>query len=399
MPAINLTTYKDLTEHLLDFMGANPGGDAARDARRAACGGLTCLARSSLWQYYITRGRIATVAPQNTGTVQFQASSGSYPNLLTLTGSTWPDWAGQGTVILPATNVLNSSTASVCYQVVSRINSTQIQLSTNSNPGVDLPSGTTYTLYRDTYPLPIDCTTLDRCMLVGYAVTLDYEHPGQWLTRQQIYRGPATPRFYTVRGDADYLGVMSLSFFPPPDNTYEVEFMYNRQPRALKVEAYTAGKVSISIGSNTLTGVGTKWDANRHTGTIVRLSGDGVSSPTSDVGSNPAALERVVMQVVSPTSLLLDNVAPATYTNVLHMISDAADIEPLAMRLALLRASEYQLGVARNRRDRDMLEKAWVEELLRAREADSRNFSLQSPRGYRSFPTRLADFPRGGDVS
>lgn len=402
MPSVNLTTYKDLTEHLVDFMGANPGSDASRDARRAAQGGLTCIARSHLWSYYNTRGRIATVAPLGGPTQPLPIMTGSYTaatRLFTLDGAgTFPTWSRFGTLILPAINLVNATTASIAYQIVAQPSSNQVQLSVNDNPGVDLPTGTSFTLYRDTYPLPLDCTAIDRAILIGYATFLEFENPGQWLLRQQIYRGPALPRFYTIRGDADYMGVMSMSFFPPPDNSYEVEFMYNRQPRPLKVESYSAGKVSAVNGSTTLTGVGTNWNPSLHTGTIVRLSVDGVNLPTSWVASNPPALERVVLSVDAPNSITLDNPADATYQSVMHVISDPADIEPLAMKLALLRACEYQLAISRNRRDKAEIEKEWVQELIRAREADSRNFSSQSPRTYRPFPTRLADFPRGPDA-
>ena len=371
--------------------------------------------RSHLWSYYYSRGRVQTNAPFGSGvndtqiqgsgsgsTIQYQQSSGAVPYLVTLTpgtdGDVWPAWAGTGQIVLPGVNVVNTSITSITYQVVSRISDTQLQLSVNSNPGFDIAAGTTYTLYQDTYPLPIDCTSIDRAMLVGYATFLEFEAAGQWLLRQQIYRGPALPRFYTTRGDSSFMGSVAISFFPAPDNNYEVEFMYNRQPRPLKTEAYTTGKVSIAAGSTALTGVGTSFDSIRHPGTIIRLSNDSINIPTSDVGSNPATLERVVLAVNTPTSITVDSPAPVTLSNSAYIISDPADIEPLSMRLALLRAAEYQLGVAHNRKDRDMLEKAFTDELIRAREADSRNFSQQSPRSYRPFPTRLADFPRGADA-
>lgn len=393
MPAINLTTYRDLVEHLIDFMGANPGGDAARDARRAACGGLACLARSHLWNYYQTRGRIATVAPYSTGTVSFSSST----NQVTLTSGTWPSWAALGTILLPMTQTGNTSVAQVSFEVIARDSDSVITLSTNSNPGTNLSAGTTYTLYRDTFPLPIDCTAIDRAMLVGYATWLEFENPGQWLARQQIYRGPALPHWYCVRGDPDYLGSMAFSLFPVPDNQYEIEFMYNRQPRPLKVESYSTGKVSVTSGFATVTGTNTSWSSRLHTGCILRFSNDGTNLPTSDVGAYPAALERVITTVNSTTSITLDSVADQTFANVAYVISDPADIEPLAMRLGLLRACEYQLGVSRNRRDRSDLEQEFLKELIRAREADSRNFSSQSPRGNRAFPTRLIDFPQAAD--
>ncbi len=388
MSALTITTYADLTEHLLDFAGANPGGDMARDARRAAVNGMTLLAQSGLWSYYMSLGRIATSAPYSTGTIEYDHTGGTYERLVTLTTGVWPAWSVYGTLIL----------GNIAYDPVVRLSDSTLQLSINSNPGEDIAAGSTYNLYRDTYPLPLDCTSADRAILVAHATWLEFEHPSQWLVRQQIYRGPALPRYYTIRPAPDYMGTMAMSFFPAPDNQYEIQFMYNRQPRPMRVENYSTGKATITALGVDVTGIGTAWDSVLHTGCVMRFSSSTTTLPTSPVGTNPATLERVVVSVNSATSITLDQAAPATLTGVAYLLSDAADIEPLAMRLALLRASEYQLAVSRNRRDRMELEQAYFKELIRAREVDSRNNSMQSPRTYRPFPTRLADMPRGPDA-
>src|SRR5262245_1837785 len=128
MAAIELTTYKDLIDHVVDFLGANPSGEAHRDARRAVLAGLRNLASAHRWFYYFSRGHLATAAPYSLGTVAYTHSTGLYPRLVTLTDGAWPEWAALGTVVL----------GNIAYDVAARYSSTLLGLSAASNPGMDL---------------------------------------------------------------------------------------------------------------------------------------------------------------------------------------------------------------------------------------------------------------------
>src|SRR5437879_1029756 len=48
-------------------------------------------------------------------------------------------------------------------------------------PGDDLPAGSEFALYGDTYPLPADYTAQDQSLLERNFGGMDYTHPWEWL--------------------------------------------------------------------------------------------------------------------------------------------------------------------------------------------------------------------------
>jgi hypothetical protein len=391
-----LTTYKDLKLHVIDFLGGNPGGDVSRDARRAVQNGYRDLGAASNWSYFYQRGRVNTVAPYSTGTIAYTQAT----RTVTLNGGTWPSWAQYGVLVIGAvaTGTPVQQTGNVLYQVASNPTSTTLVLTSQTNPGVDIPAGTTFTLIQDTYPLPIDAMSCERMILLNNAYALTYEHVGLWMERQRIFHGPAMPRFYTYRGDQSYYGAMAVSFFPAPDNAYPIDFIYKRRPRPLVVEDYNTGTASCVSGQFTLTGVGTAWTADM-VGSVVRLSADSLNLPDGVAGSYPFAQQRVVMSWTSATSITVDQPWSQTLTGVKHVISDPVDMEDGAMLTALFRSIEYQISMTRAQKRIADTQKLWNMALIFARECDSRNFAVESPGGSPAYPYRLAQMPRGPDVS
>lgn len=386
MARIELYTYKDLIDHGREYLGANASAEAARHCRLAALNALADLARGHRWTYYFERWRLATVAPYSTGTVAYDHTGGTYERQLTLTTGTWPSWAALGTVQIN----------SVLYEVAERKSNSVVTLSVNSNPGDDVAS-TTYSIFRDTYPLPINFLAMGAICLLNRAVLLSQEHPSSWLERQQIYRGPGTPRTYCIRADPNYQNTLAISFFPPPDNVYNVDAIYQRMPRQLKVEEYTAGTVTTSSGSTTVTGSGTAW-ASRHVGCVLRVLNSTTNTPTGRAGEYPADYERVVVSVESATSLTVDDLIDETLTAKKYVLSDPVDVETQVMLTALQRGVESQLAKTRRMQDRQEVEAEYVRALLKAREADSRSFQDARAGAYLPYPVRLADMPRGSDV-
>lgn len=380
-----MTTWKDLIDHLVDWLGGNPGAEAHRDARRASLQGLRKLASAARWSYLYDRLRVNTVAPYSTGTVAYDHAGGAHERLLTLTSGTWPEWAAQGSVRI----------GEVSYEVAERKSDTLVTLSVNSNPGADVAS-TSYTLYRDTYPLPTDFTAAGPLIIVGHSTLLSYEVPTTWLERQRVLTGEALPATYCVRGDPNYQNALAISLFPPPDAAYQIDGVYERRPRDLKVEDYSAGTVSCTAGASTLTGSGTAW-ASKLVGTVIRLSASAQNLPTAEWGSNPAQQERVVTAVNSATSITVDEVWDETQTAVKYRASDPVDVESGSMLNALLRACEFQLAMARRMPDRAQAERDYERELILAREADSRSFAAAAVGPNRPWPVRLADMPTGAD--
>jgi hypothetical protein len=387
MASARLTTWSDLIDHLVDWLGSSPGAEAHRDARRASLGGLRDLANAHRWSYFYGRGRVVTSAPYSAGTVSYDHTGGSSERLLTLSGGAWPSWAAQGTVRV----------GEVGYDAATRLSDTQLTLSSTSNPGADLAAGTAYTLVRDTYPLPQDLISVGMLIRVGGVHPLAFEHPSTWLERQRVYTGPADPRTYCLRGSPDFLGQMALSLHPAPDQAYQLDFVYQRQPRQLRIDRHLDGAASCTAGSAAVTGSGTGWAA-RHVGTVVRFSRSAQNPVTGWAGGNPPAFERVVTAVASATSLTMDDVAPESLSGVKYQLSDPADVEEGAMMTALLRSIEYQMAHARRLRDRAQAEQDYTRALILAREADSRNFRDERVGGVGAYPYRLADMPSGPDA-
>jgi hypothetical protein len=369
-------------------LGADPSGEAQRDARRATLNGLRAFANSAQWVYFVQRGRLRLNAPYSTGLVTYTNATRTVTLIPDpVLGGEFPGWAQYG----------NIQINSVVYQVQANPDPLTLILSATSNPQQDISQPASFMAFQDTYPLPPDCLQIDRLILVNFAWALNYDTPASWLERQRIWRGPAAPRSYTIRGDSQFYGVMAVSFFPTPDAAYDVDFIYRRVPRALFIDDYTTGTASAVTGSTTVTGSGTSW-TSRMLGSCIRLSGDAITPPTGIVGPNPAQVEGVITQVNGPTNVTIDMPSPVTLGGVEFIVSDPVDCEPSAMLTALYRSCEYQMALSRNRKDAPQVLASYKDALIQAREADSRNTALEmagaAPRWY----MRLAWMPRGPDV-
>jgi hypothetical protein len=391
MACISLTTFNDLVAHVVDFLGANASADITRDARRAVLNAYRELASASIWNYYYQRGRLNTNADYTTGTITYTQAN----QTVTLTDGTFPSWAGNAMINFNP-GLFPGSTS---FQVVSNPTSTTLVLADGSNPGLDVSSPVTFTLYQDTYPLPADCLAINRMIMVNQAVSMWYESPGIWLERQRIYYSPAMPRTYTITGAPNYLGSMAIRFFPPPDNNYSFDFIYQRRPRQMWNAGYSTGKVTATQNSTALVGVGTNW-SYRMVGQCIRIGSDGVNLPTGPAGNYPAFMERIVAAVNSATSITLDQIATDSISLATHVISDVVDLEEGAMLTALLRCCEKQISLTRSRTSGayQQANAAYQQALILAREADSRSFAIETVGNSHMYPYRLANMPQGPDI-
>lgn len=377
---VELITWNDLIEHLIDWMGANPTGEARRDAKRASYNAVRDVANCYSWAYYYTRGQFATNAAYSTGTVDYDHTGGSSERLVTLTDGTFPSWANLGWININDT----------VYEVASYIDSTHITLSVNSNPGQDV-TGSSFTLFRDEYPMPCNFQSMGEVILATFARVLEFSHPSTLLSRRRIWRGTATPHSYSINGSADFQNTMSFTVYPPPDNSYTVQYLFKRRPRPLKIDLKSDGTVSVSASGLSVTGTGTAFDQSM-VGSTIRL-GTTAQLPTSRWGNYPFTQERVITAVGSATSLTIDSAWDSGATSVKYVISDPVDIDVGSMLSFLLRKAELNTGHARNKRDREQLEQICQREEIRAREQDARSFKEEAIGRTGVWPTRLADFP------
>lgn len=384
MATIGLTTFKDMIDHLVAYLGDNATKDAVRDVKRAAIDGYRELTTSHRWSYFFQRGRISTVASYTTGTIAYDHTGGTYENEITLTSGTWPSWANLGQIVI----------SDIVYQVSERKSDTVITLLATSNPGADVDAGTTYTLYRDTYALPCDFQSMDTIQLVNFW-PLVFVHPREWLERQRVYQSPSSPRFCSIVGSPDHFGAMALGLYPAPDSAQAIDFIYHRRPRPLVVDEQKAGTVTLAADSTTLTGSGTAFSSSM-VGSVIRLSSSTTDHPTGISGNNSYAIERTIVAVASATSLTIDSSSSTGYTAVKYVISDPVDIEEGAMMTALLRCCEKQTAIGRIMKNMANAAAAYRESLVQAREADSRWQGLRAYGGRNQY-LRLRDYPSGSD--
>ncbi len=386
MAAIPLFTYKDVVDHLVDYLGDNATQSAVRDARRAALDAYRDLTNGHDWSYFVARGRVNTVQPQTTGTIQYQDSSGPVPRLVTLTGATWPSWAGFGQLVITG----------VVYEVAALLSATTLQLTIASSPQADLAPGTAYTLYRDSYPLPCDFVAAERLQNTRDGVPLVYGAPREWLARQRVYQGPGTARFYTFFSDPHSFGAMAVGFFPPPDTAGAIDFIYKRRGRRIVIDEYNAGTVSTDGTTATVTGSGTAW-TQAMVGSVIRLSATAADYPTGQSGANRPAEENVIVAVASTTSLTADAPISTAYSGVKYEISDPVDVEDGAMLTAYLRGCEAQNTITRIMKNAADARQNYHDALIMAKEADRRNMAMRVP-GEAGWLFRLSNFPRAADA-
>lgn len=361
---MNLTTYSDLVDHALTYLAKSADEAAALDARRAVQAAYREVANARQWSCYFKLARLNLSAPYSTGTVAYDHTGGTYERQLTLTDGTWPDWAAYGDVKID----------DVCYEVADRKSATVLQLAELSNPGEDVAAGEAYTIFRDTYPLPSDLIAVEGIRWADQSGGPCFAHASHWLDgRARVSVGQGRPSLFAVTGDPNFQGLLAARFDPAPDAAYAAELLYQRRGRPLKVFKVGAdgdGTVSVTAGSQTVTGVGTSF-SSAHAGAVIRFSED-ENEPDDLAGVNPAAEERVVMSVTNSTTLLVDDVATQTLSGVAYLISDPVDVEAGAMMNYLLREVERQVRlVARMKATNEEL-MAYEQSRLLAFEADSR---------------------------
>lgn len=357
----SLWTYKDVVDHLLDFAGRTTGAEDVRDARRAAQEGLRQLCNLHKWIYYVVEGLVNTTASYATGTVAYDHTGGTYENQLTLTTGTWPSDAAFGHVLID----------DVVYIIRERISDTVVLLDYELNPGADVDAGTTYTWYRTTYPSPdLFIGLMSNMIEHGNTRLVQFVHPREWQGDNMWVKSPSQPFAFTVMGAENYMNRVEFAFSPPPNSARSYAYIYRRHARPMVTEEYSTGTVSVTGGSNAVTGSGTAF-ADIHVGSIIRLS-DTATAPTGRYGANPYQEERVVMRRTSDTAITVDANFPTTRSAVAYTISDPLDLDLQVMLNVYLRGAEMLMAHGRRSIDLKAVSQTFYQELEIAKSADMR---------------------------
>ncbi len=365
-------TYEDVVEHLLDFFRIERADDRhMRQARRAIDISYRDLPFHTRWSYYDRVAIIHTEASQSTGTIAYDHTGGTYERQLTLTGATWPDNARHYKVIIGDTH----------YRVEDKKSTTVVTLEQSSNPGADVASGTTYQTYRSAYPLPIDFRK------AGRVYNVDNEHELKIVTNDTqhsqaifFYDSPGTPWTAAIRSTGEFFGQLELVLSPPPSAAESYSIIYEASPFPLITDRYIGDAKSGTVttdGTTTVEGASTTFDSLKHTGCILRVSGNTEHVPTSTFGRrednllNPYKYQRVIMSVTDSDTLEVDTLIP-TLTTVKFSISSPVDIEPGAMYTAFIRMCEAEFARNTDQKDRQEHEMKSMQALRFAMENDQR---------------------------
>lgn len=340
-------TYTDLIQHAVDFLGGNAAAAGQSLVRRAIQDAYRELTEMRRWNYLLRRHRIIAPEPYDTGTVVYDHAGGSSDRLLTLSGSTFPSWAGSGAVRI----------GNRVHKVASRLSDTTLELDGDDdlNPGEDV-SSTAYELFQSRFSLPIDFISLD--MPYGsdrYKLgRFSYRRPNDFMAEEEAGEGTGSPYAFTIVGDPDNPGRMALETWGAPAESEDLDFIYYRRPRQMVLDGYktahVAGTVS-TAASTALTGSGTSF-SSAMVGSVVRVSDNARRSPTGIDGIYPFAEERFISAYSSATSLTVGSAFSLTQTGKAYVIADYADVDP-SMITALKRGIEAHLATLYNMRNQE----------------------------------------------
>jgi len=406
MPKLELWTFGDVMEHLLDDFDGGLDFGTKRRVRLAIAEAYRQITVERKWNYFRTRGRVTTVAPQSTGTVVYDHTGGTNERELTLTGATWPAWAALGAVLLNQRR----------YEVATRVSDTVLTLSVSSNPGEDIATGIEYTLFQDTYVLPTDFGALAGLVDLERDFAPTYALDADWLGWQRFNQTPNWPQAFTIMGSPEYHGQKVIRFAPPPDAVRVYDYVYRRRARPLSIDDYHEGKVSATAGSTTITGTsGVNWRSDL-VGTVIRFADADNVNPENLYGEQPFQIERIVTSIdAGANTLEVDAVMPESFSQRNYRMSDPIDLDDI-MFPAFLKLCEAQQGVVRvfvdrsskdddlqerlaeRRRERRARLEEYQEALRRAAAADNVTYDVNSPLGGYMGPVRLRDFKASGSL-
>jgi hypothetical protein len=325
MSSLDIYTYQDAVDHLLETFGVERGSNVHRQARRAVQMAYGSFADMHRWSYYDQRAQFQTVATQTTGTIAYDHTLGTYEREVTLSGATWPT---ADDVRLYSLIIDNKR-----YDIEDVKSTTVLTLTSTNNPGADVAAGAAYTLYKSKYHLPINFRKMTSDLKnVEESEALEYVSPEDLLEYMMGDWQPTDPVIYTVKNDAEVYGGWLVELAPPPVAVETWEYTYEASPRPIRTERYATGTVTTD-GTTTVTSNGATFVSDMR-GAILRVPVSGTTEPGGIVGSidvsgntvNRFDVQRSIVNLTSTT--LTTDAAISTRAGVGFTISDPVDMEP-----------------------------------------------------------------------
>jgi len=390
---IELWTFQDVVNQVLDRYDLTFSSLEGRRSLRAVLDAYRDLPIAKDWKCLLRRSQVTTAASQTTGTVAYDHTGGTYERMVTLTGATFPSTSRYYRISVNGTP----------YKIEEYKSATVVTLTEDSNPGADVAAGTSYELYRTTYPLPADFRSLSNLLeLTSIGVKPRYVPPGTilWLESDGVTSFDQ-PAAYTIRNSDDEYGVMVVEFGPPPSTSRTYDLAYKASPREMDTfgqsAEYSTGTVSVS--GTTVTGSGTAF-SDRMVGSVIRFT-SGSTVPTGRVGSAndyaPYDEQRIVTAVTSSTELLIDSTLDGSYAAKKFSIGDPVDLEKSVLLTPFLRLAESNMARMSQHNDAGIAWASYRKSLIEAMEADSRYSPAMSGNLHTPWENRNYDLLTGSE--
>jgi hypothetical protein len=345
----NRRTFSDQLD-LLDISYPKMEHARTRHAMRAAVRTVyQSLPLKHEWTHLRRCALIATHAPVD-------ATADIESGVVTITSSTWPDWAALGTLIVGRDR----------FDIVERMSGTELRCDPLQVP--DDATGQSVRLCQRRYDLPDDFGDMIDLTRMGGAVRLQGIDVEQWSDAEAWPITPGTPFRYTVAGPRG--GKFQLNLYPAPVLAEQYRAFYRSQLRSLSGNGpFNAGKVTTTGTAATLSGTTQVWPQDAE-GRVLRL-GDATNEPTGQFNEHPYAAAYTVIRRASDTQLVLAESAVEA-TTVRYVLDDPIDIDPHAMGEYFDRACEAEFERLVRMPTRNEAQQNALTALKRAKELDYR---------------------------
>lgn len=360
-------TWRDLLVDLADYAGNRTGGQAERRLRTATLDAYRDLCNYREWNFLIREYQFQYGASVSL-TASFDFTGGSSELLVTVTDGTLPSWTEYAYAIID----------SVPYQVDRQLSSSTFTLTSRTNPGQDVASGTVK-LVRSAYTAPADFLKHYNPQPERRFATLTYVTPDEYnaMVRGSVQYGE--PRYWTCMPSPKLYASRIIRVYPYPSELKTLSILYHATGRPLRITGFTTndyGTYTVDIGVDanrlTLTLSSAAAITTKIRGAVIRLRSD-TTTPENNDGDAPYHEQATIIDVtVGSNYAFLDRDLPTSYTSKAFVISDPVDIPQYAIN-ALKAGSKwyYAMAASKEQKDVQMALGTYRDELTRAMESDA----------------------------
>lgn len=360
----NVLCYSDVVQAAMDFLGGLATSASQGGIRRCIHAAYNELAAAHEWTFLRKEGRVHLKAAYTTETITYTHSG----YLITGASTEFPSWAANAVIKI----------GDAYHQVTTRSSNTSLTLDATLNPGADVDSGTSYSLYPQWYALPHDFHSFDGVYTETNWWLGERVSDGKMLALHRYSDSTGPTRFYCIREVPELHGTKGVFIYPPSDETTTLDFVYKRIPRQLRYSGHEsneyAGSIIITGGETTVEGSSTAFKAGM-VGSMLRIGDDNTNVPTGLDGTEPFAQQQVIATRTSDTSITLASTM-STASTVKCRVTDIIDLG-YAVHEAFHACVRKNLAIQRNMKEKETFIRDYREALFQAKAADCPDTSVQ----------------------